>query len=143
MKTIKVTTSSQIPKDFTGIVEYDDGEKEWYKEGKCHREDGPAVELVDGTKIWYKEGKRHRLDGPAVEYRNGHKEWWIEGNQLNIEILIYDKIFVGKEKGKHGLEWLRFLTEDKIEEYPIVPGHKYNFVEIKRFTLEEFLNRKM
>ena len=143
MKTIKVETSKQIPNDFTGVAEYPNGDREWYKEGNLHREDCPAVECSDGTKLWYKEGKWHRLDGPAIEYSHGEKEYWINGETLQTEIFIYGKIFLGKEKGKYGLEWLRFLAEDKFEEYPIVPGYEYEFVEIKHFTLEELLNRKV
>lgn len=37
---------------------YDDGGKYWYLNGKCHREDGPAVEFADGSKLWYLNGKR-------------------------------------------------------------------------------------
>ena len=51
----------------------------WYKNGKRHREDGPAVEKADGSKIWYKEGKIHRLDGPAVKYSNGDEDWYKDG----------------------------------------------------------------
>ena len=43
------------------------GSKEWYLNGKQHREDGPAVERANGTKVWYLNGKLHREDGPAVE----------------------------------------------------------------------------
>jgi hypothetical protein len=38
------------------MIEYADGSKEWYLNGKCHREDGPAVEYADGTKFWYLNG---------------------------------------------------------------------------------------
>ena len=97
-----VTDLRDVSKDFTGIaeypnrdkywykegkyhredgpaIEYSSGGKEWYKEGFHHREDGPAVELADGTKYWYKEGKRHRIDGPAVERSDGTKYWCKEG----------------------------------------------------------------
>ncbi len=57
--------------------EYEDGAKYWYKEGKLHRLDGPAIDDVDG-KIWYKECKLHRLDGPACEYADGQTTFWIE-----------------------------------------------------------------
>ena len=143
MKTIKVETSKEVPNDFTGIAEYPDGGKEWRKGGKLHREGGPAAEYSNGTKLWYKEGKWHRLDGPAIEYSHGEKEYWVNGESLQTSIFIYGKIFLGKEKGKYDLEWLRFLDEDGIEEYPIVPGHEYEFIETKHFTLEEFLNRKV
>ncbi len=31
--------------------------KSWYRKGKRHREDGPAVEHADGRKGWYRHGK--------------------------------------------------------------------------------------
>ena len=36
---------------------YENGDKEWYLNGKLHREDGPAVEYADGSKYWYLDGK--------------------------------------------------------------------------------------
>lgn len=50
--------------------------KDWYKYGKCHREDGPACIYASGTKEWYINDKLHREDGPAVEFFNGNKEWY-------------------------------------------------------------------
>ena len=51
----------------------------WYKNGRLHREGGPAITNTDGSnKEWYQNGKRHRLDGPArINY--GTKEYWIDG----------------------------------------------------------------
>jgi len=60
-------------------LEFNNGDKYWYKKGRLHRIDGPAIEYSNGTKKWFKEGKLHRLDGPSVEYSNGGKEWWKEG----------------------------------------------------------------
>lgn len=161
MEKLLITDSRDIPKDFTGVAEYSNGLRQWYKEGNLHREDGPAVELADGTKIWFKEGKRHRedgparenpkggkewykegkyhrIDGPAVEYLYGQKEWWIDGQKLFEEIDISNKLFLGKEKGKYGLEWLKFLTENEIEEYPIIPGMNYQFS--KKYTLKKLIS---
>jgi hypothetical protein len=59
-------------------VEYADGHKEWWVNGKLHRLDGPAVECTDGSKSWYVDGKLHRLDGPAIEYADGDKEWYVD-----------------------------------------------------------------
>jgi len=56
-------------------VEWDDGDKEWYKEGELHRLDGPAMDCSNGDEAWYKEGLYHRLDGPAVTWCDGAKEW--------------------------------------------------------------------
>ena len=56
----------------------------YYKDVHCtiiHREDGPAMEYHDGSKFWYLNGKRHREDGPAIEYWNGDKSWWLNGKR--------------------------------------------------------------
>ena len=50
------------------------GYKEWWKNDKLHREDGPAIECTDGYKAWFLNGNFHREDGPAVECTDGYKE---------------------------------------------------------------------
>ena len=126
---LKNNPGEHIPKNFTGIIDYENGTKYWYKEGEYHREDGPAIEFSSGGKQWYFEGKLHRIDGPAVvsttEFRN-HR-WYIEGIEYEKNVDIVEKVFLGKEKGKYDLEWLRFMTETGIEEFPIIPGLEYEF----------------
>ncbi len=61
-------------------IEWANGNKEWYKDGKFDRVGGPAIELTDGTKSWYKDGERHRDDGPAAIGADGYKAWWINGD---------------------------------------------------------------
>jgi hypothetical protein len=58
---------------------YESGDKEWYLNGKFHREDGPAIEYITGSKLWYLNGKLHREDGPAIEYITGSKSWYLNG----------------------------------------------------------------
>jgi len=121
MKTIKVKSYKEIPKNFTGVVEYPNGSKIWYKEGDYHREDGPAVEFLSGYKEWYINGFRHREDGPAVEFSNGYKQWWID----NIEYLpinLKHHVLLDSYKGKYGIMWYKLLGKDKIFEYPDIPG---------------------
>ena len=65
-------------------IEYADGSKSWYLNGKRHRTDGPAIEMSSGTREWYLNGKRHRTDGPAIEYPNGDVEWWVDGRCHNL-----------------------------------------------------------
>lgn len=146
MKTLKINDWDQIPENFTGIAEflnrdkfwykdgkphredgpakeYSNGTKVWYKEGLYHRENGPAYEYLDGSKVWYKEGKLHRINGPAREYKNGYPQWWIDSkiySSVWLQFLVEDSIYLGKEKGKYDLDWLRFLTEKGIKEFPIV-----------------------
>ena len=62
-------------------IEDANGSKYWYINDKLHREDGPAAERADGTKYWYINDKLHREDGPAVEHANGNKWWYIQGKQ--------------------------------------------------------------
>lgn len=139
MKTIKINKFSEVPNNFTGIAEFSNGDKIWFKEGKLHREGGPACEWANGNKEWFKEGKGHRIDGPAGVYANSTKMLWlIEGKQIPTEINITNKLYLGKEKGKYNLEWLRFLTEEGIEEYPIILGKSYLFIK-QSYNLEELL----
>ena len=58
------------------------GDKEWWLNGKLHREDGPAVEGANGDKWWYLNGNLHHEDGPAFETANGNKEWWLDDKKV-------------------------------------------------------------
>ena len=61
------------------------GTKLYYKDKEktiLHREDGPAVEYYDGDKDWYFNGKLHRIDGPAVEIVNGTSVWIINDEYI-------------------------------------------------------------
>ena len=62
------------------------GTKKWYKNGKLHREDGPAIERADGYKKWYKNGKLHREDGPAIEWAGRAKHWYQHGEFIREEV---------------------------------------------------------
>jgi len=64
---------------------YTNGTKQWYLNGKRHREDGPAIEYADGDKSWYLNGKRHREDGPAIESSYSFRQWYLNGEQLTEE----------------------------------------------------------
>ena len=80
---------------------YSYGDKEWYLNGKLHREGGPAVECTEGTKYWFLNGKLHREDGPAIEYSNGDKSWYLNGmcyteREYNQKIKELNKTCNGK-----------------------------------------------
>ncbi len=60
----------------------------WYKDPEMkirHREDGPAMEWINGDKSWWIDGKVHRLDGPAIEHATGIKYWFKDGERLTKE----------------------------------------------------------
>jgi hypothetical protein len=56
MNILKVNHWGDIPKNYTGIVEYSMNMKVWYLNGRYHRVDGPAIEWYDGGKAWYLNG---------------------------------------------------------------------------------------
>ena len=56
MNTIKLKSRKDVPQDYTGIVEWDNESKAWFKNGNLHREDGPAVIYYDDYKKWYLDG---------------------------------------------------------------------------------------
>jgi hypothetical protein len=61
------------------------GTKIYYKDREMkihHRLDGPAIEYADGNKSWWVDGKRHRTDGPAIEWPSGYKEWHVDDKRL-------------------------------------------------------------
>ena len=59
---------------------------EWVnKEGVMHRLDGPALEFDNGSREWWVDGKRHRVDGPAMDYTTGYKAWYLNGRHYSPE----------------------------------------------------------
>ncbi len=56
--------------------------REWFINGKRHREDGPAVEYYNGNKEWFLNDELHRIDGPAIDYVDGLKGWYIHGKYI-------------------------------------------------------------
>jgi len=85
-QSITVKDQNQVPKGYTGhITCADDGTQKWYKNGKVHREDGPAIIWADGTQVWFKNNKAHREDGPAIIEPDGSQSWFLEGKKYSKE----------------------------------------------------------
>jgi len=108
---------NEIP--FTGKIRGENESLSYYKEGKLHREDGPAIEHLNGKKEWWVNGELHREEGPAVEYPNGDKIYYLKGKEIhysNLLSLIRDEnlMFVGVENG-----YAKFLNEKNIQETPV------------------------
>lgn len=84
MKTIKVNeydlkvNGYNVPSDFCGIIEWPNGAKEWYLNGKTHRIDGPAVEHNNGTKQYWIHG----------EYIEDETAYWLLANIMKLKGLI-------------------------------------------------------
>ncbi len=103
MKTIKINTWIDISKEFTGIVEF------------------PA-----GSIFWIKDGKRHREDGPAVEYSNGTKKWYLEGIEIYSYIYHLYKTYLILDISPHPIYPLvkihKVLLKDSIKENILISG---------------------
>ena len=67
----------------TGCLIKPKGDKEYYIDGRLHREDGPAIEYANGDKAYYIDGKLHREDGPAIECVSGKKYYYL--NDIKVE----------------------------------------------------------
>jgi len=65
-----------------------DGNKRWLKNGKRHKEDGPAIEWQNGDKSWYIDGLRHRDDGPAIVHANGYTCWFVNGKEYSHDEFV-------------------------------------------------------
>ena len=73
-------------------------QKRWYKNGKIHREDGPAIIHSDGSEEWCYEGKKHRIGGKA----------WAEN------YFIHGRLFMKKEYEAHPL-MIAYNIQKKVE----------------------------
>jgi hypothetical protein len=58
------------------------GTQRWYRDGKLHRENHPAVIYANSAKYWYRNGKCHREDGPAWIWADGTQRWYLNGKEL-------------------------------------------------------------
>lgn len=59
------------------------GAEYWYQNGKLHRDNGPAVIKDTGEYAWYQNGELHRSDGPAVTRSDGAEEWYVRGRRIH------------------------------------------------------------
>jgi antitoxin component YwqK of YwqJK toxin-antitoxin module len=96
--------------DRVRTVTLKDGTKKWYKNGKLHRDDGPAVTSPNGSEWWYRNGQSHRDGGPACTFYG--TSYWYHNNVLHR---------IGGP-----------AVEDK--DGPV----KYYFVNGRKFTEEEY-----
>jgi hypothetical protein len=117
MKTIKLSNGKPMSRNFTGIVEWPSGTKEWYLNGKFHRVDGPAVERANGTKEWHLNGKLHRVNGPAVEWSDGAKQWYMDGKLHRADGPAIENVNGAKD---WYLDNLWFFTLKPLGEYIII-----------------------
>ena len=94
-----------IPDNFTGIFKFTfDDAIRFYKNGRLHREDGPAIIYSSGSKFWYLNGLRHRESGPAVTIYSGDNYWYFKDKTYSTHNEITNE------------SWLIFVKQIKREE---------------------------
>ncbi len=112
MKTIKVKHWTDVPNNYTGIVEWDNGARIWCKNSRVHREDGPAV-------VWI----------------NGDREWWLNDDIIWKsqfgQLCLKHKIIVSKEKHPEysTVQVWKYIDGNGIQERIIVPGMEDFIIE--------------
>ena len=92
-----------------GIYEDKDGTIRYFKNGKHHREDGPAYISKDFKKVYFINGKCHKIDGPAVISSDGEFNWYINGYKINK--VIMDNWLTENDIP---LDWNIWSNEDKM-----------------------------
>jgi len=104
MKTIKVKHWTDVPINFTGIVEFENGDKEWLKNGITHRENGPSI--ID---------------------KNGYRGWWLKGNFIwdsnSTKFDLTTCIILSKEQHPEypTCQVWNYVNEHGIKEQIIIP----------------------
>lgn len=78
-------------------VDTEEDRTEYFKNGKLHKENGPAVVIKDASGFqfeYHEDGKIHRKDGPAIIYASfpNLNKWYIEGKQLSGTEIILQKM---------------------------------------------------
>src|ERR1700691_3594237 len=81
MEILKIDIWCNLPENYTGIVDYHDGDIHYYLNGLHHREDGPAIIYSDGRMYYFLNGERHREDGPAIIWKDGTIEYYLNGKR--------------------------------------------------------------
>ena len=67
------------------VIEFSN-RKEWYKNGKLHRINGPAVEYKNGCKKWYKNGILYKECGPDIIFDRIQKKWFINKKLMEYSL---------------------------------------------------------
>ena len=89
----------------------------------------------DGSRWWYKNGKLHREDGPADIWKDGYKQWWLDGGRIWSSDLnkidLKNKIIFSKEPHPEypNIQVWKWLDQNKIREQIVIPGMEEYIIE--------------
>ncbi len=111
-----------------GIQKYKNGRKDWWVNGKRHRDNElPAIEHKDKKNEWYQDGKRHRdYLLPAVENSMNRREWWSNGE-------------LHRDEGLHAVEF-KYDYDDDFGKLWYVDGMKHRCHDLPGTVMENGYN---
>lgn len=98
------------------VVEFNNGEIYYIKDGEFHREDGPAM-IVSDQQRWFRNGLLHREDGPAVMYTDGKskgKSYWCLNGQ-DYTKAEWEKIIAKKVSSPKTGDITKNLIQEQID----------------------------
>jgi hypothetical protein len=75
----------ELPHGYTGMAVYPDGTICWYNDGMLDTFNTWTVTKPCGAKLYFVRGKCHRENGPAIENLNGKNFWVINGKSCKEE----------------------------------------------------------
>jgi hypothetical protein len=118
--------------DGSHTKKYDDGNIEWHKNGKLHRDgDKPARIWADGSLGWYKNGEPHRdSDKPAVIYSHGSLWWYKNGEFHRVTGPAVIRPYYEPEYWINGVdisEEVEFWLKTRQYKYPFTPEQQVEF----------------
>ncbi len=128
-------------------IEYADGSKEYYKDGKPHRDNDPvlgsmpAIEHSGGGKEYYKDGKRHRDNDPvlgsmpAIEFADGSKLYYKDGKRHRD-----DDPELGPMPAIERANGTKEYYKDGIQFYPDIKPKPKNDTKFRLIKLRDELN---
>ena len=120
------------------------GDKSWWKDGKLHREDGPAVEWVNGYQSWWMYGfkiQRPKTEKeknivvkscPGIEGEDCLRRNWIPRNKRRCEYCSGEPVEVKKPVAKRGRKFKKppEVNMQKLLKY-VNKNKKVNFENVK------------
>ncbi len=115
MNIIKAKKWTDIPDNYTGIAESEYGYKIWLKNGKLHREDGPA-------EIWKKDKKQFES-----WHLNARFIWTTSWGECNLK----NSIILSKEQHPNypTVQIWKWIGWNGVREQIMIPGMESLFLE--------------
>lgn len=102
-----------------------------YENGYLHSLTEPAVKNWN-TEYWFKQGKLHKEDGPAFHQKmfSHHYEWYVDGKLHKLDGPACFRIYCGYElPGSYYIDGVHYSKEQEYWNHPKVIEHRIKQIE--------------